>query len=127
MPTQPQLLAQGSPFGDSPFTPPSDLSTPVTDADSALSGMERIISLGLGTITTLAGIFFIVVFLQGSFEWVTAGGEKGKLESARGKMLNGVLGLVLIIMAYAIIGLVGTVLGFDILNPGNMIRTVVGI
>lgn len=125
MPASNVLLAQ-SPFG-SGFTPPTKLANPITTPDGALTDMERIISLGLGTLTTLAGIFFIIVFLDGCITWVVSGGDKGKLESARGKMLNGVLGLVLIIMAYSIIGLIGSVLGFTILQPGEMIKTVVGV
>jgi len=122
----PQLLQATSPFG-SGFEPATDLVNPVTNADSALTDMERLISLGIGTLTTLAGIFFIVVFLDGCINWVTSAGDKGKLESARGKMLNGVLGLVLIIMAFGIIGLVGGILGINILQPKEMIKEIVGI
>lgn len=121
-----QLLLAQSPFGQG-FQPPTKLSNPITSADGALSDMERLISIGIGTLTTLAGVFFIVIFLDGCINWVTSAGEKGKLETARGKMINGVIGLVLIIISYAVIGLIGTILGFTILQPGDMIKTIVGV
>lgn len=106
---------------------------PVTDAYSqgstttagALSNLELFLSNLIGFMTTLAAIFFIVYFFMGAFGWVTSGGDKGKTEKAREQITQGVLGLVLIIAAYAIIGLIGSIIGLDILTPGEQIRKLI--
>lgn len=103
---------------------------PVTDAYSkgstteagALSNLELFLSNLIGFMTTLAAVFFIVYFFMGAFSWVTSGGDKGKTEKAREQITQGVLGLVLIIAAYAIIGLIGSIIGLDILTPGEQIK-----
>lgn len=103
---------------------------PVTDAYSkgstteagALTNFELFISNLIGFLTTLAAIFFIIYFFLGAFGWVTSGGDKGKTEKAREQITQGVLGLVLIIAAYAIIGLIGSIIGLDILSPGEQIK-----
>lgn len=103
---------------------------PVTDAYSkgstteagALTNLELFISNLIGFLTTLAAIFFIIYFFMGAFGWVTSGGDKGKTEKAREQITQGVLGLVLIIAAYAIIGLIGSIIGLDILSPGEQIK-----
>lgn len=106
---------------------------PVTDAYSrgsttetgALSNLELFLSNLIGFMTTLAAIFFIIYFFIGAFGWVTSGGDKGKTEKAREQITQGVLGLVLIIAAYAIIGLVGSIIGLDILTPGAQIKKLI--
>lgn len=102
---------------------------PVTDAYSkgsttetgAITNLELFLSNLIGFLTTLAAIFFIIYFFMGAFGWVTSGGDKGKTEKAREQITQGVLGLVLIIAAYAIIGLIGSIIGLDILTPGKLI------
>ena len=106
---------------------------PVTDAYSkgsttepgALKNFELFISNLIGFLTTLAAIFFIIYFFMGAFGWVTSGGDKGKTEKAREQITQGVLGLVLIIAAYAIIGLIGSIIGLKLLQPGALIQELI--
>jgi amino acid transporter len=106
---------------------------PVTNAYSkgstteagALSNFELLISNIIGFLTTLAAIFFVVYFFMGAFSWVTSGGDKGKTEKARDQITQGVLGLVLIIAAYAIIGLVGSIIGLKLLQPAALIKDLI--
>lgn len=88
---------------------------------STLSNLELFISNLLGIITVLASLFFIVYFVSAAFKWSTAGGDSGKIEKAREQMIQGALGLILMIASYSIIGLLGRIIGLDILNPAQMI------
>lgn len=117
----PRFLAQlGSfkPFVDNEWTNNVD-----TNA-GALSTMELIISSMLGLLTALGGIFFIYTFLQGALSWISAGGDSGKIQKARDQMIQGAIGLIILVAAYAIIGVIGTVVGIDILTPAKMIDDV---
>ena len=52
------------------------------------------------------GIIAIVVFLIGAVTWMTAGGNEEKVKKGRKYLTNGVIGLVIAILAYAIITLI---------------------
>lgn len=88
---------------------------------AALSDLETLVSTIVGILTVLAGLFFIVYFVIGATKWVTAGGDSSKVSKARDQMIQGVIGLVVVVGAYALIGLVGAIVGFDILNPAAVL------
>jgi len=49
------------------------------------------------------GIVALVVILMGGFTWMTAGGNEDKIASARGYIVAGIIGLVIIFASYALI------------------------
>ncbi|MFZ1721058.1 MAG: hypothetical protein WAU07_00980 [Microgenomates group bacterium] len=112
-----QLLAQ---FGGG-FEPPVD-STFTQGADTNPEvNLEIIVSNLLGVATVFAGIFFLVYFLIASFKWISAGGDSGKVQGARDQMMNGVLGLVMVVGTYTIVAIISVIVGFNILNPAAII------
>jgi hypothetical protein len=111
-----QFGNQGLQPEDAPFA--IDTTSAAGARSSALTNAEAFISQLLGVLTVVSGIFFILYFVLGAFKWVTAGGEAAKVQKARDQMVQGVLGMIIIVAAYGIIGLVGTILGMDILRPG---------
>ncbi len=68
------------------------------------------------TIIIVGGLAFLLYFLWGGVEWITAGGDKGKIETARGKITQGLIGLTLLAASYVIIKFLQSALGLDILN-----------
>jgi hypothetical protein len=73
-------------------------------------------------LTLVAGMAFVLYFLLGGLNWITAGGDKGKIDKAKGMMTNGAIGMIIIALSYAITWIVGKALGIDILNPGTIIN-----
>ena len=53
-------------------------------------------------IYSILGIIFLLVILYGGFTWMFAGGVSEKTQKARSILINGVIGLVIIIASYAI-------------------------
>jgi hypothetical protein len=117
------LLAQ---FGDG-FTPPVDNAYTSGAAENPLNNLVVFISNTIGFITILGGLFFIVYFVLGTFAWITSGGDSGKIEKAREKMLQGVLGIVILVISYSLIGIIGTIVGVDLINLEATIRKVLPI
>lgn len=115
------LLAQNQnhPLGN--ITTPGGYQ-PGTDLPGATSAVEKLISNVLVVLTVVAGISFVLYFLMGGLNWITAGGDKGKIEKAKGMMTNGAIGMIVIAVSYAITYIVGAALGIDILNPGTIIN-----
>lgn len=68
---------------------------------------------------------FLIYFIVAALGWITSGGEKGKVEAARQQMTNAAIGLIIVIAAYSIVGIVGGVLGINILNPIKVIQTLI--
>lgn len=58
----------------------------------------RIINVALGFL----GIIAVVIVLYGGFMWMTAGGNEERITKAKQILTAGVIGLVIIIMAWAI-------------------------
>jgi len=54
------------------------------------------------TLLGLLGILAVVIILIGGFKWMTAMGEDEKIESAKKLLSAGIIGLVIILCAYAI-------------------------
>jgi len=60
--------------------------------------IAAIINVALG----LLGIVAVVIVLTGGFKWMTAGGDEGKVDEAKNLIKAGVIGLAIIVTAYAI-------------------------
>ncbi len=123
--------APANPFGNEGIAPVSprfevDLSSAEAANASSLSNLELFISQLIGFLTVGASLFFIIYFIMGAFKWTTAGGDSGKVQKARDQMIQGAMGLILIVAAYSVMGIIGTVLGVEILQPANTLRSIVG-
>jgi len=60
--------------------------------------IASLIRVGLGFL----GIVAVVIILIGGFKWVTAGGEEEKVKKAKKYIFQGIIGLVIVLAAYAI-------------------------
>ncbi|HCQ31691.1 TPA: hypothetical protein DIU27_04915 [Candidatus Collierbacteria bacterium] len=86
------------------------------------SGLGTFLSNLVTTITVVGSIAFVIYFFIGALKWITAGGDKGKVSEAQAQMTQAAIGLIAIVASFFIIGIVGAVLGLDILNPFNALK-----
>lgn len=86
--------------------------------------VDIIFSTLLGFLTIVGGLAFLIYFIIGALNWVMAGGDQKKVDTAKSYMTNGAIGMIIIVASYAIISIVGKVLGLDILNPGLLLNTI---
>lgn len=68
------------------------------------------------TIIIVGGLAFILYFIQGGLAWIMAGGDKGKIEVARDKITQGLIGLAVLAASYVIIKFIETGIGMNLLN-----------
>lgn len=77
----------------------------------------------LGTLMSgimmIAAILVFLYLIWGAIEWITSGGEKGKLEEARNKITNAILGIIVLAASTAIFVLVQNFLGICVLDFGG--------
>lgn len=89
---------------------------------SATEKFDRIISLTLGVMTVVAGLWFIFQIFISAIEWLSSGGEKQHVENARKKITNSVIGLLIVVVSYGLILTFGNILGIKgILSPSEVI------
>lgn len=96
------------------------------DANKQAAGnlLNNVISAVIGILTVLAGLWFMIQFILAAISWISAGGDKHNLETARNKIFHAIIGLVIVVAAWVIIGLLGRVFGLDILNPGSALLNI---
>lgn len=58
-------------------------------------------------------IFALFFLLVGGISWITSGGDKAQLESARNKITHAMIGLIIVACVWAIMMLVGKFIGID--------------
>ena len=61
-----------------------------------------------------AGIFFVAQIVIGGISWINAGGDPKALESARSRITNAVIGLIIVVAAFAIAVIFTQAFGIDI-------------
>lgn len=85
-------------------------------ADPGGTGLAFYISQIWKTVIVVGGLAFLMYLVTGGLEWLTAGGDKSKVEGAQKKISNALVGLTLLVSSYAIVAFLSEVLQIDILN-----------
>lgn len=81
-----------------------------------------LISSLITTVTVVGALAFVIYFTLGGLKWIIAGGDKTKVSDAQTSMTQAAIGLIAIVASYFIIGIIGAVLGIDILNPFSALK-----
>ena len=73
--------------------------------------LGTIIGALVGFMVTIAVLAALIYIILGAFQWITSGGDKAKVESARNHIIAAVVGLVIIALSFVILNIVTTLLG----------------
>ena|SRR3989338_9075592 len=72
---------------------------------------ETIVATVITTVLGLLGAIFLILAIYGGYGWMTAGGNEDKVSQAKKIITNAVIGLVVVLAAYAIARLVVEIIG----------------
>lgn len=61
----------------------------------------------IGTILSFVGVIFLVLMVYGGLSWMTAGGNKDRVEKSKDLIINAVIGIAIVAAAYAITSFIG--------------------
>ena len=75
----------------------------------------------------IGAVIFFFMLLIGAIKWISSGGDKQKVEDAKGTLTNAFIGLVILFAVFAILGLLDTFFNVNLLkftiptlsNPGG--------
>lgn len=84
------------------------------EPDDGEAGFGALIEQILTIVVTIAAIIILIMFLWGGLEWITAGGDKAKIEKARNRIMQSIIGMIVLASVVALFMTLQTVLGFDI-------------
>ena len=92
--------------------------TPPAATFGVLGGLTvpRIVSGMINLVLVVAAIVFFFILVIGGIRWITSGGDKANTEAARNQITAALVGLVIVFAAWAIIQLVQTFFGINILG-----------
>jgi len=95
------LAIQAEGLGDA-FT---KVDTVATDAGYAIDSEQGDIFTFAGNIITIAlsllGVIFLVLLIYGGYFWMTARGNEQQVEKAKNTITTALIGLVIVLLAYA--------------------------
>jgi len=123
-----KLLAAGPDlkgvFGTVEPPPGSDWVKGKTSAEALAS----LIGFFIQIVFLVGGLAALVYLLWGALDWLMSSGEKEKIQKAQNKIMNAVIGLLLIVVSFTVFSFImGTVLGGKFGIGGDFKITVPGI
>ncbi len=108
----------GTGGGLGPF---ANIELTLTEAGNIL---ENVLSAVIGLITVATSLWFMLQVFLGALSWVSAGGDAQKVEGARERITNAIIGLIIVVAAWSLVGIIGTLFGLKILSPASVLTTI---
>lgn len=96
------------------ITPPAQGFNDIGDAISKILSIAFVVAL----------LLVLIMLIWGAFEWITSGGDKEAVGKARGKILNALIGIAILAVAFALFRFTGQFIGFNIGDTGNFNLTI---
>ena len=78
--------------------------------------IEGMVSGFIRLVLVIAGLAFFFILVIGGIKWILSGGDKANTEGARNQITAALVGLVIVFSAWAIIQLINTFFGVNILK-----------
>jgi len=103
-------------------TSPTPLPPGYTNPDLALlptgfaPNLTALLTSMLSVVIAVVALLVFFYLVWGGFSWITSGGDKGKTEQARSKILAAVIGLIIVASSYAILQVLVRLLGYPSLT-----------
>lgn len=80
----------------------TEVGTASGQASGAQAELPQLIGALIQVLLSVLGIIFVVLIIYAGFLYMTASGEKDKVDKAKSLMIQAIIGIVIIVAAYAI-------------------------
>ncbi len=78
--------------------------------------LEQLFDALLKAVMAISLLLVFLYLIWGGLNWITSGGDKGKIDQAKQKIISAVIGLVVVAASYAILTIMINFLGLGTLN-----------
>lgn len=106
----------GNAFNDKPGSP-LDATAVQGGGFNTSATFQTIIGTILTMVIGLIGVIFLILAIYGGFKWMTAAGNEEAVEKAKKTMTDAILGLIIVLAAYALSRFIVVIFG-DIVFKG---------
>lgn len=83
-----------------------ELGKAATKAGTSEGKLENLVGTGIRAALTLVGLIFLVLMVYAGYLWMTARGDEGQIDKAKDIISAALIGIVVVLGAYAITTLV---------------------
>lgn len=88
----------------------------IPGVDPTKTSIGTLIASALQIVFIAAALAVLIYLVIGAFKWITSGGDKDAIGKARGTIVNALIGLFLLALAFFITVLVGQIVGINIID-----------
>lgn len=85
--------------------------------------IPQIVTFIVAIVSAVAILATLVYLVWGAIKWITSGGDKTKVEAARGQIVAAIIGFVIVVLSFIILNVVATLLGLGNVFSGITIPT----
>ncbi|MBR5419192.1 hypothetical protein IK110_03015 [Candidatus Saccharibacteria bacterium] len=78
----------------------------VNDTTGAETDLEGSIGIIINAVIGVIGVVAVIMIILGGIGYVTSQGDAGKTKKARDTLLYGIIGLIIVLLAFAIVNFV---------------------
>ena len=87
--------------------------SPLVGQGEGIDIINLILGNIIGIIFILGIIIAFIFIIIGGIQWATAGDDKEKISSARGKVMSAIIGLIVLFAVFAIMKVIGVFFGIE--------------
>jgi hypothetical protein len=80
------------------------------------TSFDQFLNAILSAVLLICALLVLFYLITGALQWITSGGDKGKIEQARNKMFAAIVGIIIVAASYSILLLILNFLGFESLE-----------
>lgn len=82
------------------------------------ASLSDFIKNALSLVFVIGAFLVLIMLIIGAYEWIASGGDKENVAKARNRIINAMIGLLVLAVAFALVRLLAQFTGFDI---GNLV------
>lgn len=94
-----------------------DIKTPAKELIPINEGLGKFVTNGISAIILAAALGTFIFLVYGGVEWIISGGDKEKIQKAKDKITNAIIGLALVSASWAIYLIIDYFFGIGIAQP----------
>jgi len=100
------------------FVPPMDTTAPLATGITEIGDFYSIIQVAARWLVVFGIIIGAIFIIWGGVEYITAGGDEESTGSAEKKIVGGLIGIAIVLLAFALVNIVGSFFtGASVVSP----------
>ncbi len=88
----------------------------VPPAEGVTASPSVVLTSAFRIIFVVASLAVLFMLILGAFQWITSGGEKEAVGKARGRIVNALIGLVILALSFVILRVVGGIVNINLFS-----------